>query len=154
MSLNFNQVNFGGRVTRDIEFQELNSGTLIAKFSMVSNHKWGEKETACFIECVLFGKQAKTLYDYSGKGQELLVTGRLEQDQWEDRDTGAKRSKHVIVVESYKFVGSKDSNGGGEQAATPSRRPTRPNRPTKPTAPTPNPDYDNSGPPEDDQIPF
>jgi len=37
----------------------------------------------------------------------VLIEGRLKLDQWEDKETKAKRSKHVVVVDSFHFVDSK-----------------------------------------------
>jgi single-stranded DNA-binding protein len=66
-----------------------------------------------FIDCEAWGKQAEFVSQYFAKGRPILIEGRLKLDQWEDKETKAKRSKHVVVVENVSFVDSKPGGGGG-----------------------------------------
>ena len=52
---------------------------------------------------------------YAKKGAGVLVSGRLDQRSWEDKNTGQKRSRVEIVVEDFNFTGpaNNDRNGGG-----------------------------------------
>jgi single-strand DNA-binding protein len=108
----FNKVVLLGNLTRDPEMRYTPKGTPIAKFSLGINRVWkdeaGEKrEDVTFVDCSTFGKSAETLEKYVKKGSPLLVEGRLEQDTWDDKETGQKRSKISVVVESFQFVGGK-----------------------------------------------
>jgi single-strand DNA-binding protein len=42
---------------------------------------------------------------YCQKGKQLYVEGRLKYDTWEDKNGGGKRSKHVVVVDNFQFLG-------------------------------------------------
>lgn len=117
----FNRVVILGNVTRDIQLKTLPSGTVIAEFGMAMNRKFktssGEaREEVCFVDCTAFGRSAEVLNQYSGKGRQLLVEGRLKLDQWEDKNGGGKRSKLSVVVENFTLLGNK-GDGANKPAA-------------------------------------
>ena len=68
----------------------------------------------------------------------LLIEGRLQQDQWEDKETGQKRSKLKVVGESMQLLGSRDGAGGGGGEGAPRQQSA--------------PSY-NAGPPQGDVAP-
>lgn len=114
----FNKVIIAGNLTRDPELRYTPKGTAIANISLAVNHKWtneaGEKkEEVTFVDCSAFGRTAETLGQYMRKGRPLLVEGRLRQETWDDKATGAKRSRLTVVIESCQFL------GGNEDKAVP-----------------------------------
>lgn len=146
---NFNKVILAGYLTRDPELRYTPKGTAVAKFGIGINRSWttegGEKrEEATFVDIDSFGKTAEVIAQNLRKGSPILVEGRLKLDQWEDKQTGAKRSKLGVVLESFSFVGKKEDGAG---ATAPASRHARPDRPTAP------PSAD--GPPiDDDDVPL
>jgi single-strand DNA-binding protein len=119
---NFNKVFLMGNLTRDPELRYSgggSGGTPICKFGLAVNRQWrnqaGEsQEETCFIDLVVFGRQGETCNEYLSKGRPVFVEGRLSFSSWEDRETGAKRSKLEVVAERVQFLGSRnDSQGGG-----------------------------------------
>lgn len=105
----FNKVILCGNLTRDPEMRYTPKGTGIAKFGLAVNRKWtgedGEKkEEVTFLDVAFFGKMAETIGQYLKKGAPLLVEGRLEQETWDDKETGKPRSKIVVVGESFQFL--------------------------------------------------
>ena len=117
--MNFNKIIILGRLTREPELKCLPNQTPVVNFGLACSRLWksssGEKkEDTCFVDCVCFGKQAETLNKYVGKGDPLLIEGRLTLDQWEAQD-GSKRSKHKIVIEGFQFVGGGKREAGPQQ---------------------------------------
>src|SRR5438874_2526989 len=115
---NFNKVILAGNLTRDPQLRYLPSQTAVVDFGLAVNHKWrtaqGEdREEVLFIDCTCFGKQAETINKYCQKGKSLLVEGRLKYETWDDKESGAKRSKHKVVVDGFQFLGGRDGGGGG-----------------------------------------
>jgi single-strand DNA-binding protein len=109
----FNKVILAGNMTRDPEMRYTPKGTAIAVFSLAVNRKWtteaGEKkEDVCFIDCKAFGKSAETLAQYTAKGHPLLVEGRLDLEEWEDKETKKNRQKLSVVVEGFQFLRAKE----------------------------------------------
>src|SRR5262249_42896624 len=90
-------------------------------------------EETMFIDCDAWGKTAEFINQYFSKGRPILIEGRLKLDQWEDKDTKAKRSKHLVVIENAQFVDSKPAGGAGP--SDDSARPTGTARPAASAAP-------------------
>lgn len=103
---NFNKVIMMGHLTRDPEMRYTQGGMAICKIGLAVNSGWGDKKKACFIDCTAFDKRAEAMSKHFSKGDAIHLEGRLELDQWEDKETGAKRSKHGIVIEQWTFTGS------------------------------------------------
>ena len=117
-----NQVFLMGNVTRDPQLKQLPSNTVVAEFGLACNRKYRtgdgeEREDVCFVDCTAFGKQAEVISQYCQKGKPIFVQGRLRYDSWEDKQSGAKRSKLTVVVEQFQFVGGRDGQGSYPGAA-------------------------------------
>jgi single-strand DNA-binding protein len=119
MAGNVNKVFLMGNLTRDIELRHTPSNMAVAQFGIAVNRKFktgtGEaREEVTFVDCEAWGKTAETMSQYLGKGRSVFLEGRLKLDQWDDKETGQKRSKLKVVVDSFQFCDSKsDGNGGG-----------------------------------------
>jgi single-strand DNA-binding protein len=119
MAGNLNKVFLMGNLTRDVELRHLpQSNTPVASFGIAVNRRYrtrdGEnREEVSFIDCETMGRTAEVMSQYLSKGRPVFVEGRLKFDQWEDRQTGQKRSKLKVFVENFQFVDSAQGAGGG-----------------------------------------
>lgn len=106
--MSLNTVALTGRVGRDPEIKYFESGTMIATFSLAVDGfaKDGEKPTH-WIDLKIWGKQAQVSADYVRKGSKIGVSGRLEQENWVDKESGGKRSKLVVVADRLELLGTK-----------------------------------------------
>lgn len=116
---NFNKVILMGNLTRDPESSFVNndSDRAICNFGLGINRKWNDangntKEEATFVDCVAFGRVADIINQYCSRGNPLFVEGRLKFEQWEDKQTGDKRTKLKVIVENIQLMGSPNGNGG------------------------------------------
>jgi single-strand DNA-binding protein len=104
--VSYNKVILIGNLTKDPEIRYTPSGTPVASFRLAVNHRYkqGEdlKEDVCFIDIVVFGKQAENCGQYLSKGSSVIVDGRLQERRWETDDR-QKRSKHEIVAQTVRF---------------------------------------------------
>jgi single-strand DNA-binding protein len=83
------------------------------------------------------------------KGKPVLVEGRLRLDQWDDKQTGQKRSRLGVVLESFSFLDSGnrgDAGSGGGGGGGPAPRPRPPAEPTT--------GGDEAPPAAEDDVPF
>ena len=151
----FNKVILAGNLTRDPELRYTPAGKAIAKFGLAVSRTWtndaGEKkEDVLFVDVDAFARQAEVISQYFKKGRPILVEGRLKLDTWDDKQSGQKRSKHGIVLESFSFIDSGAGRGGegGEGAPATAPRP----RPVQAAA-APAGD-DAPPPPSEDDVPF
>jgi len=115
MARGFSKAIITGNITRDPETRSTPSGATVTSFSVAVNRSFrdssGEqKEAVSFIDCSAWGKAGEIIAQYAKKGSGILVSGRLDQRSWEDKDSGQKRSRVEIVVEDFNFLGSADSN--------------------------------------------
>lgn len=112
--MNYNRVILGGRLTRDIELRHTPStNTAVATIGLAINERYtsktGEtKEDALFVDAEAFGRTAEVMAQYLHKGSPVLIEGRLKLDQWEDKQSGQKRSRLKVLVSSFQFVGGRD----------------------------------------------
>ena len=116
----FNKVIICGHLTRDVELKSTQGGATIASFTLAANRKWkteaGEtKEEVTFVDCVAFNVRGDRIAEYVRKGHPLLIEGHLRQEQWEDNNTGQKRSRIRVVVDGFTLINSKGSGGGGAE---------------------------------------
>src|SRR5712671_940324 len=130
---NFDKVILMGNLTRDPELRYTPKGLAIAKFGLAVNRVWtneaGEKkEEVTFVDVDVFGRTAENVGQYMRKGSPILIEGRLRLDQWDDKQTGQKRSKLGVVAETVQFLGGAPGGapGGGEAGAPVAPRPPRP----------------------------
>ncbi len=113
----FNKVILMGNLTRDTELRYTSGGTAICTFGLAMNRRYttgqGEqREEVCFVDIEVWGRQAETADQYLRKGAPALIEGRLRLDQWEDRESGQKRSKLLVRAEQVQFLGSPQSFSG------------------------------------------
>ncbi len=124
MARGFSKVIIMGNITRDPELRSTPSGTQVCGFSVAVNRNYkdgsGEqRENVSFFDCSAWGKSGELIAQYAKKGSGILVSGRLEQRSWEDKE-GQKRSRVEIVVEDFNFVGGGNggsSDGGSSKSA-------------------------------------
>lgn len=116
----FNKVILIGNLTKNPEVRYTPSGTPVASFGLAVNRKFRQadelRDEVCFVDIVVFGKQAEHCGQYLSKGNGVIVDGRLQQRRWESED-GQKRSKHEVVAQTVTFL-PKRQEAGGEQAPT------------------------------------
>ena len=114
---NYNKVILMGNLTRDPELRYTPSNTAVCDFGIAVNRKYKDTETTCFVDITAWGKQAELISEYLTKGDPILMDGRLELDQWENKN-GEKRSKLKVVCENFQFVGRKSDSGGSRTSPT------------------------------------
>ena len=115
----FNKVILMGNVTRDPEVRYTPGGTAVTDIGLAVNRYWMDKssnerkEETTFIDVTLWGRTAEIAGEYLSKGRPCLIEGRLQLDQWEDRETGQKRSRLKVVGDSLQLLGGRSEGGSG-----------------------------------------
>jgi single-strand DNA-binding protein len=117
MAKGFNKVILMGNLTRDVELRTTPSGQSVANFSLAVSRSWKDQngqtqDQTSFINCVAWGKPGEIIAQYTSKGSPLLVSGRLDQRSWDDKESGQKRSTVEVNVEDFNFIGG----GRGDDA--------------------------------------
>jgi len=121
-----NKVFLLGNLTRDPETRYTPSGAALCNMGLAVNRRFvtsagQDREETCFVDIEVWGKQAESCQNYLRKGVPVVVEGRLRYDQWDDRETGKKRSKLLVTGERVQFLGPPARGGDygdrGEQPA-------------------------------------
>jgi single-strand DNA-binding protein len=122
MASNVNIVVLMGNLTRDPELKYTGQGTAVCDLSMAINYTRGKgdqkTEEVSYIDVTAFGKNAENAGEYLKKGRQVVIEGRLQQERWEDKTTGQKRSKVKVIAERVTFVG-KGQDSAATEAAPP-----------------------------------
>ena len=111
-----NKVIIVGNLGKDPEVRFTPGGRALARFPVATSEKWTDQdgnrqERTEWHNVVVWGKQAESCGQYLAKGRPVFIEGRLKLDSWQDQ-SGNKRSKMRVVVESFQFVDSKGGGGG------------------------------------------
>lgn len=156
--MGYNRVILQGNLTKEPELRYTPSGTAVCEFNVAVNS--GRKdEPAYFGAVIAFGRNAEACGRYLAKGSQVLVEGKLKNDEWEDRQTGQKRSKTRIIADSVQFIGERNNSrqndvSGSNIGILANGQNTHPRfgREDQPP-PSPPPNYQPPEP-EEDEIPF
>lgn len=110
-----NKVILMGRLTRDpeVRYSQGASQTAVARFSIAVDRRFkrdGEPD-ADFFNCTAFGKQAEFIERYLHKGVKVVVCGRIQNDNYTNKDGQMVYSVRVMVDE-IEFAESKNASGG------------------------------------------
>ena len=105
-----------GRLTRDPELRRTGSGIAVASFSLAVDRDFaptdgGNRETD-FIDCVAWRQTGEFVSKYFTKGSMIVVSGRLQIRNWNDKDGNKRRSAEVVADNVY-FGESKRSSDAG-----------------------------------------
>lgn len=170
---NLNKVMIIGNLVADPEVRTTPRGNALTELRLAVNRVMngqgdGERrEETTFLDVTCWGRTGEIAAQYLAKGRPVFIEGRLQQDTWEDKQTGQRRSKIRIVAENMQLLGGRDgaaqggggyaqqrsggynnSNGGGYGNNSGYNNGSGYQQPSRPQAPAPLPAE------EDDDIPF
>jgi single-strand DNA-binding protein len=121
MAASFNRVIIMGNLTRDPEVRYIPSGSAVCDIGVAVNRSWydkqsnSRKEEVCFVDVTLWGRTAEVAGEYLSKGRSVHIEGYLKMDEWQDKTSGAKRTKLKVIADSMQMVGGRgDGDGGGD----------------------------------------
>jgi len=153
----YNKIILEGRLTRDVEIRYGQNGKAIASTGIAVSKKFKKQdgtqgEKTLFVDLTFYSRGAEIANQYLRKGSHILVDGELSLDQWEDKQSGQKRSKHKIDVREMQMLDPKQDN---QQAPQQSHQTTQGYQ-APPSQPTPTQDQQGALPTInlDDEIPF
>lgn len=107
-----NKVIIKGRLTKDVELKSTQNGKNVTSFAVAVNRRYakqGEERQADFINCVAWDKTADFISKYFKKGSEILLTGRMDTRQYDDKE-GKRVYVTEVVAEEVEFCGSNNQS--------------------------------------------
>lgn len=122
-----NKVILMGNLTRDPELRDLPSGTAVCNMGLAMNETFTDRtgkkvEKVCFVDVVVWERQAQTCAQYLKKGAPILLEGRLEMSEWKTKE-GETRTKIRVRADRVQFLsmGRRDEGGDRQQSAEESK---------------------------------
>ena len=111
-----NKVMLIGNLTQDPEVRRTSSGTAVSTLRLAVNESYQSKsgervEKTLFLDVDVWDRQAETCQQYLSKGSPVFVEGRLQMDQWDDKETGQKRSRLKVRAERVQFLSGPRRDG-------------------------------------------
>jgi single-strand DNA-binding protein len=137
---NLNKVMLIGRLTREPEARMFSNGGKVTRFGFAVNNRRKNQQTGqwedepVFLECEVFnrgenGTLADRMETTVHKGQQIFIEGHLKLDQWNDKQTGDKRSMLKVVVDNFQYLERREDGAGGGPGPRQSAGMRRPSAP-------------------------
>ena len=108
-----NKVILMGRLVRDpdIRYSQGETAIAIARYTLAVERRFRKdgEQTADFIRCIVFGKQAEFTEKYLRQGIKIVITGRIQTGSYTNQE-GQKIFTTDVVVEEQEFTESKKSS--------------------------------------------
>lgn len=125
---NANYVMLMGHVTRDPQQRFTPSGSAVTEVGLAVNRYWNNKQTGqreestTFVDITFWNKTAELIVELGvSKGDPLQIEGRLDLDQWQDKETGQARSKLKVVGDKFQTLKPRDPNPQAGRQSPPDR---------------------------------
>ncbi|MEM9398610.1 MAG: single-stranded DNA-binding protein [Verrucomicrobiota bacterium] len=121
-----NKVMLMGNLTRDPDVRHTPKGTAVGDLGLAINMSYRtqdgqDRDEVCYVDVVVWGRQAETCQQYLRKGAPVFVEGRLQLDQWQTQD-GEKKSRLRVRAERVQFLsgggGGRSGSGGGNYSSS------------------------------------
>lgn len=135
-----NNVNLIGRSGSDPELKYTPKGTAVIELNLAVDDGWGDNKKTAWIGVTIWGSTAELAARAIKKGDRVGITGRLTQEEWEDKTTGKKNRKTKVTCEDLHLLSPKREDSDYE-----AREPRQPQQRRDSTS---------AGNDEDDDIPF
>lgn len=110
-----NRIIIKGRIAREIEIRQTQTGKSVGNFSVAVDKGFGENKSADFFRVQAWEKTADFVAKYFSKGKEILIEGRMESREY-DKD-GQKATVWELIAERVEFC------GGARESAPPAGQP-------------------------------
>lgn len=116
-TMSLNLVSLVGRVGTEPDVRYFESGSVVCRLTLAVDRRSRNSDQPDWFDLELWGKTAEVAAQYAKKGSLIGVSGALKFDRWQDRQSGAERSKPVIRVDRMELLGGKRDNDASGPSA-------------------------------------
>ena len=104
-----------GRLTKDADIRYTQDGKAVAGFSIAVDRRFKREgqPDADFFNCTAFGRQGEFVEKYLKQGTKILISGRIQNDNYTNKN-GEKVYSVQIIAEEIEFAESKNASGGSQ----------------------------------------
>jgi single-strand DNA-binding protein len=120
--MSFNKITLIGNLGRDPELRYTPQGTAVCDFSVAVNDRKRDKagewqDVTTWFKVTFWGKQAENASKYLTKGRQAYIEGRLQVEEWTDRD-GNNRFTLAVQGSDIQFLGEGRGESSDHQASS------------------------------------
>lgn len=116
--MGLNHITISGRICNDLELKTTNSGVSVSAFTVAVDRNYSKEDKQTdFIPVVVWRQTAEFVSRYFGKGQPIIVEGRLQVRGYTDKE-GKKRTATEVVANNVYFAGEKKQQDKPQQKET------------------------------------
>lgn len=101
-----NKIFLSGNLTRDVDLKIAKNNLAVAKFGIAVKRTFTKNDETDFFNLTAFGKTAEFCGKYFSKGKRAIIEGRLQTNEYTDKD-GFKRTGYEVIVDNIEFGESK-----------------------------------------------
>lgn len=121
-----NKVFLVGNLGRDAEMRYTPGGQAVATLNLATTDVWNDKsgqkqEKTEWHRIVVWGKTAEALNEYLVKGKQIVVEGKLQTRQWDDKDGNKRYTTEIRADRITLLGGGGQGQGGGARRERPAR---------------------------------
>jgi single-strand DNA-binding protein len=119
--MSFNKIILVGNLGRDPELRYTPQGDAVCSFTMATNEKRRDKagdlqDITTWFKVTLWRRQAETAAKYLQKGSQVYIEGRLQIEEWTDRENN-NRYTLAVTASDMQFIGTRGESGGDYSSA-------------------------------------
>jgi single-strand DNA-binding protein len=124
-----NHIVIMGRLARDPELRRTQTGTPVASFRLAVERDFKDKASGeritDWIDVTAWSYTAEFVCKYFTKGRMAVVSGRLQTQEWTDRDGNKRRSVGVVADSVYWGDSRREGDGQSAAEAAPAYQPRK-----------------------------
>ncbi len=120
--MSFNKITIIGNLGRDPELRYTPQGDAVCDFSVAVNDRKRDKagdwqDITTWFKVSFWGKQAENASKYLAKGRQVYIEGRLQLEEWTDRD-GNNRQTLAIRGSELQFISDRSGDERSPQSTS------------------------------------
>ena len=120
-----NVLTFSGNLGSDAEARATKTGTQVTQFSVAMNSGYGDHKKTTWVRCAMFGKRGESVSPYLVKGQQVVVSGEAQLNEWTNKD-GETKASLECNVNDVTLVGNKPmADERNQRKAQPANQPVK-----------------------------
>lgn len=117
--MNLNSVTLAGFITQPPVISQTTTGKPVAKFTLAINERQETATVTNYIDIKAYGGTAQYVENHLAKGRNIFIQGRLVQERWQDKKTGAPRTRHTILALSIQTLDTQPRTRDYSEPTTP-----------------------------------
>ena len=95
-----NHVDMMGRLVADPTMKMTKNNVSVASFRIACDRDIGEKKTD-FFNCTAWRQTGEFIGKNFRKGQMIVISGRIQNNDWEDKDGNKRTTEEILVEHAY-----------------------------------------------------